>query len=261
VLYLLLAFLALRLAFDHSGQQVDSRGALHTVAGGTVGTLLIVLLAIGFAMFALWHAYVAITNPNDRETHERLADAVRAVMYGALTLLALSFVVNSGSNRNSDQTSKTWTAHVLSWPAGRILVGGFGVTLIIAAVALAWRVLAQDKIDSTAVLDAAPRDDGIVHPMGVAGNLARALVVALIGWFFLDAAIHYNANDAVGLDGALRTTLNGSLGKFLVVVVAIGFATFGLYSIMRALVNRSVSAGRVGAAARRRAGGWSGSGS
>jgi hypothetical protein len=242
VLYLLLAFLALRLAFDHSAEQVDSRGALHTVAGGTLGTVLIVLLAIGFAVFALWHAYIAIADPNDRDTPERVGDGARAVVYAGLTILAISFAVSSGTSTNSDQTSKDWTAHVMGWPAGRLLVGAFGVGVIIAGIVLAWRVLAKDRIDSGAVLDAAPRDDGSVYTMGVVGNLARAVVVVLIGWFFIDAAIRFNPNDAVGLDGALRSTISSGYGKFLVVVVAIGFAIFGAYSITRAAVNRSATA-------------------
>ena len=240
VLYLMLAFLAFRLAVGGTGRKVDSRGALHATAQSGFGKVVLVLLVLGFAGFALWHAFVAIRNPGGRETHERVADGVRAVVYGALALLAASFLLHHAQQGNSDQKSKDWTAHVLGWHGGRLLVGAFGAAIVIAGLVLAWRVLARGRIDTTAVLDAAPREPGALHTLGVVGNLARSGVLVLIGIFFVDAAVRYNPSDAVGLDGALRTTVGSGFGKFVVIVIALGFAVFGAYSIARAVANRPV---------------------
>jgi hypothetical protein len=74
--------------------------------------------------------------------------------------------------------------------------------------------------------------------LGAIGNAARGAVVVLVRAFLLDAAIEYDANKTVGLDGALRRVLDRSFGGTLVVLVAVGFAAFGVYSTGRALANR-----------------------
>ena len=40
-------------------------------------------------------------------------------------------------------------------------------------------------------------------PLGVFGHLARMVVFGLIGYFLIKAAIDYDPDKAVGLDGAL----------------------------------------------------------
>ena len=48
--------------------------------------------------------------------------------------------------------------------------------------------------------------------LGVFGHIARAVIFALIGYGLIKAAIDYNPNEAVGLDGALRKLTHTSLG-------------------------------------------------
>jgi hypothetical protein len=57
------------------------------------------------------------------------------------------------------------------------------------------------------------------------------VVFGLIGYGLIRAALDYNPNKAIGLDGALNTLAHNSHGPFLLGVVAAGLIGFALYSI------------------------------
>jgi hypothetical protein len=242
VLYLLLALLAVELVTQGTGREVDTRGVLHQLAHHDGGPILLVLLVIGFAGFALWHAYLALVSDRRRHDGSRvLGDAARAVVYGGLCALSVSFLVTSKRTGNGDQTDRTWTARVLHWPAGRVLVVVAGVIMLAGAAYLVWRAISDDAQDEPAVLDAAPRETPALRVLGRIGNVARAAILGLVGVFLIDAAIEYDPNKTVGLDGALKRILAQSYGDALVVVVALGFVAFGVYSIARAWVTRGTA--------------------
>jgi hypothetical protein len=244
-LYLILAVLAIGLVVGSSQEDADTRGGLHQLAHNGFGRILLVALAIGFAGFAMWHLYAA--SVSDRRRHDAtqaVADAARTVVYGALCALAVSFLFTSKRSGNSDQTDKTWTARVMHWPAGRVLVGVVGVAIVAGGLYLLRRAFSGDEQDERAVLDVAPRETPALHVLGRIGNVARGVIVVLIGAFLVDAAIEYDPNRTVALDGALKRILDATYGGVLVVLVACGFAAYGVYSIARAWVNRRAPASR-----------------
>jgi hypothetical protein len=236
VLYLVLGFVAIELVLGHSNRGADTRGALHELSGSTLGAALLVLLVLGFAAFALWHLFSACFG--SAEPARRLADAARAVVYGVLCAVSVSFLVTPERSGNSDRTDQTWTAKLLDAPIGQLLVGAIGLAVVAAGGYLVWRAVRGGAQDEKAVLEAAPRETPTLHRLGAVGNVARGGVLALVGVFLVVAAIQHDPGETVGLDGALKRLLDASYGGVLVVLVAVGFAAFGVYSIARALVNR-----------------------
>jgi hypothetical protein len=79
IVYILVGYLAVKIAFGKSGQAADRQGALQTVAHTTGGTLILWLLAVGFAGLALWHLSEALLGQAGRDghkAHKRLASLV-----------------------------------------------------------------------------------------------------------------------------------------------------------------------------------------
>jgi hypothetical protein len=240
VLYLVLAFLALDLVIGRQNDsEVDTRGAMEELARSGFGKVLLVILAIGFAAFALWFAYEALVRRGGRrDTSDRIADGARAVVYGLMSALAISFVVSARGDSNTDQREQTWTAKVLDWPAGPVIVGVIGLVVLATGLFLLWRAFTGDRQDSKAVEEAAPRETQAVHTLGRVGNVARGSVVALIGVFVIAAAIDHDPDDTAGVDGSLKRLIDQPYGEVLVVLVALGLAAFAIYSLARAAVNR-----------------------
>ena len=86
------ALLALNLVFGaRDGKDVDARGVMSDLAGEWYGQMLLLLLGIGFAGFAVPYALEAFSRRSTaRNSSDRLADGARPVVYGALAALAIS---------------------------------------------------------------------------------------------------------------------------------------------------------------------------
>jgi len=83
-----------------------------------------------------------------------------------------------------------------------------------------------------------PRMRPAFTAVGVAGHLARMIVFALIGVFLVKAAIDYNPDEAVGLDGALAKLGHSAYGPVALGVVAAGLVCFAAYSVLDARYRR-----------------------
>ena len=65
--------------------------------------------------------------------------------------------------------------------------------------------------------------------IGVVGLLARLVVFGLIGVFAIKAAIQYDPNEAIGLDGALQKLAQQSYGPWLLGLTAAGLLAYAVY--------------------------------
>jgi hypothetical protein len=78
-----------------------------------------------------------------------------------------------------------------------------------------------------------------IEVVGAAGHLARALAIAVVGALAGAAALFADAAWAGGLDTALRALGSTLVGTWLLVVVAAGFAAFGLFCVADAATRRA----------------------
>ena len=60
----------------------------------------------------------------------------------------------------------------------------------------------------------------------------------LVGVFLIKAALDFEPNKAVGIDGALAKLSNSSQGPFLLGIVAAGLIAFAIYSFSDARYRR-----------------------
>jgi hypothetical protein len=236
LLYLLIGWLALQVAFGGGGKEADRKGALQAVADKPGGPVVLWLMVAGFAALALWQFAEAVygrpISGGDKPV-QRLLSGVRGVMYAAGCAGTLGFLFGHHGT-SSDQQSKTLTARVMGEPGGRWVVlaiaAGFvvwGAVVIVNAVRRAF----LDELKTAEMSDAARR---FVQPFGIVGNTARGLVGLAVGAFLAYAAITFDPEKAHGLDGALREFADTPAGAWGLAAVAAGVLTFGLYSFCEA---------------------------
>jgi hypothetical protein len=70
--------------------------------------------------------------------------------------------------------------------------------------------------------------------VGVLGHAARGVVFTLVGVFLVRAALQYDAQEAIGIDGALLKVAQAAYGQVLLGVVAAGLLAYGLYCFVQA---------------------------
>jgi hypothetical protein len=246
VLYVVMGILAIRLASGERDERADKSGALALVARQPFGKVLLVVLACGFGAYALWMVVrvFAVDDDGDRNTAKawgkRAAYVARIAIYCALAFSAVDALSRSAgtTKKESSQQEKEWTARVLEWPFGRFLVVAAGVAIVAGGLAYFYRGFTQKWREHLDLARTSPRTRKAVVATGLAGWIGRGVVFSLVGVFVVRAAVQFDEKDAVGLDGALRELADGTLGRWLMVLGAVGLLAFGCYSLLEARYRR-----------------------
>jgi hypothetical protein len=224
VLHLIIAWLALQVAWGLAGADADQTGALGWLAGTALGAALLWVVAVGFGLLGLWQVTEVVARQDGRI---RARAAAKAAVYLALAWTAVA-VVRGTSTSGPEQTT-AFTARLLGHPMGQALVVLVGLAILgVAAhhVTKGWRrTFLQD-------LQEQPGDTAV--RIGQVGYLAKAAALTVVGGLFVAAALTRDPSRAQGLDGALRALLEVPLGRVLLTLVALGLAAYGLYSFVRA---------------------------
>lgn len=242
-IYLLLGVFALLLAFDRAAPEADQRGAMQEASRHAGGFVLLIVLAAGFAGYALWRLIEAAfgTAEHGTDAWPRAKSLGRAVIYASLAYSALDILISGRRSSQADQ-QQMWSARLMSHAGGRWLVGIAGVVLAAVGVGLAIGGLRRTFAKHFAMGQMPPGARRIVLGVGAVGVTARGLVFALVGAFLLLAAWRYDPSSARGLDGALRRLEATSGGAIWVAAAGLGLIAFGLYGYAEAAWRRTETA-------------------
>jgi hypothetical protein len=234
--YCIVGVLALLLALGEVGSAEDRTGALEKLAGDTLGLSLLIALAVGFASYALWRLSQAVFDREGEGTDakglgKRAMYAGKAALYGYLCYATIDIIGDGrGGGSNEDQQ----TAGILEWPAGRWLVLGAGAAFGCVAAYQAYRAFTDKFMEDMKTERMSQTSRRALETLGVVGLLARAIVFGLIGWFLMKAALEYDPDEAVGLDGALAKLAEAPYGPLLLGLTAAGLIAYGLFCVAQA---------------------------
>lgn len=224
LLHLVIAWIALRIAWASSFDDADQSGALRALADTPVGGPLLWTVAAGFALLAVWQVIEALVR---HDTMDRVKAAAKGVVYVALVVTTVN-VLRGGGSSSSEQTQSA-TAEFMTTTGGRVFVGAVGLAVIGVG---GYHVV--KGIRKSFVQDLQEHPGAWAVHAGRFGYVAKGIALALVGGLFVFAAATARAEEATGLDGALRTVLEVPLGPVLLTVVALGLAAYGVYSFARA---------------------------
>lgn len=232
LLHLLIGWVVLQLALGSgSGPQADQQGAFETLAGSPLGSALLWLTLVGFGLLALWQVTEAVARS---QTGDRVKAAGKAVVYAALAWSAFGVVQGGGSGGSGGGSGAggaagSTTAGLLGSTGGRLLVGAAGLAVVGIAVYHVWK-----GWTSAFLADLRGHPGLWVERAGRVGYVAKGLALALVGGFLVAAAAGVGGTQPQGLDGALRALADVPFGTALLVLAALGFAAYGVYSFARA---------------------------
>ncbi len=237
VMYVIIGWIALQIAFGHAGTQADRSGAVRVVAHTPFGSVALWLLVIGFIGMALWRlseAAYGAAGPGGYKTGTRLAALARAIFYGFVAYSILKFALGVGSPASSNQQSVDLTSSAMRLSAGRLIVAVIGLAFIAGGVYLAYGAWQQKFRKRLELSRMNTRTRRTVERLGQIGGIARGTVFATAGIFLVVAAARYEPQQAKGVDSTLRALATTPLGPWLLVIVALGLITFGVYSLCEA---------------------------
>lgn len=237
LVYLLIGVLALQVAFGLSSARTDRSGALGEIREKPFGSVVLVILVIGFIGYGLWRlldAAVGMRDESDekKRTAKRLVSAARGVIYLAIAGSTITFLSSGGGGGSGDPAP--WTARIMGHEAGRYVVGAVGLVVIGIGIGMIVRGLKRSFEEKLKTGEMGAFARKVAKPAGVIGYVVRGVVFGLAGIFVTKAAIEFDPGEAKGLDGTLKTVAGQAYGQWLLTLCAIGLALFGIYSFFEA---------------------------
>jgi hypothetical protein len=235
LLHLAVAWLAVQIALGHPAQG-DQGGAFQYLAGRPFGRFLLVLIVVGLAAMAVWQLLLAAIGHREERgfsrTAERVASAARTVIYAALAWTAYRVV--AGTPTSNAEQAQNATAGVMAKPAGPLLVAVGGLAVIALGIGLIVYG-ARKKFEKRLMMARmSRRARQTAVRLGQAGYIAKGVAFGIVGVLLFQAATSHNPARSRGLDAALRLLVDQPYGPFLLILIAIGFAAFGVYCFFQA---------------------------
>ncbi|MCU1431665.1 MAG: hypothetical protein JWP95_770 [Actinotalea sp.] len=221
LLHVLMAWVALQLAWGSGTGAADQNGALQTLAGSAVGSALLWATVVGFVLLAIWQVTEAVAR---HDVKERVKSVSRAVLYLVLAWTAFTVVQGAGGGQGTSTT-----ASLMGSTGGRLLIGAGGLVVVgvgVYHVAKGWR--------SSFLRDLTEHPGTWLVRAGRVGYVAKGVALVLVGGLLTSAAATADPAQPQGFDAALRTLLELPLGKIALTLVALGLAAYGVYSFGRA---------------------------
>ncbi len=241
IVHLLIAWLALQLAWGGGGQSADQSGALATLAEQPFGKPLLWVLALGLLALAAWQLGEVLrhrsglqsTGDARKKAVTKIVKAVaKTIIFLALAFLAFRYATGGGSSSSGQQQQTV--SGVLGWPGGRFIVGIAALVIIGVGVYLVHKGVTGRFLKEIDCAQASATQQRTIERLGQVGYPAKGVAIALVGVLLGWAAITFDPAKATGLDGALHTVLDAPFGKWLLTLVALGIAAYGVFCFFRA---------------------------
>jgi hypothetical protein len=249
VVYCIVAGLAVRIASGEF-ERADKRGALETIVRQPSGRVMLVVLAIGFTAYAASCFVKAAAGAAEGASPEtgaggaatRLVDVSKGAIYLVLVGTTLAVALKDNRGGPGDESEQEWTAEVLRHQWGQPLVALVGVALVGTGLYLLYRGISQSFEENLRIDEMPPWARRPMSLLGTAGYVARGVIFGLIGVFVFIAAVGFDAEESVGVDGALKKLAEQSYGPAILVLVALGLFCFGLFSFVEARYRKVLQA-------------------
>jgi len=236
VIHLLFAWLALQVALGDSKGESDQSGALQSLAGKPFGKTMLVIAVVGMFALAVWQTFEAAigeSGPRDKEAiAERVVSGCRAVIYLSFAWIAIR--VLQGANASTGDSQEKGASSLMANTGGRWLVGLIGLVVVGVGIGLVLYGVTKKFEKHLNTQQMNPTVRRTTRRLGVAGYSAKGVAYAIAGGLIVAAAVTYDPEKARGLDAALRLLAEQSYGPWLLGLVALGIAAFGVYCFSQA---------------------------
>lgn len=231
VVHLLIAWVAIQLAFGSEKGSASSQGALSQMAKTPVGGVLLYVVAAGFGALVVWQLLEAAVGHRDQQGRKRvvkrLGSAFKVVIYATLGWSALKIAMGGGSDGGGTDTT---TAKIMAMPGGQVLVGIVGLAVLGFALRLIYKGLSEGFADKLDIEGRLGNSGKAFLTFGKVGYVSKGLAFFIVAGLFLWAAWTRDPKKSGGLDQALHQLLQQPFGMPMLLALGAGIACYGLFA-------------------------------
>ncbi len=239
LMYVAIGAISLQAAIGKSSSPADQIGAIAAIGHLASGRILLWVMLVGLAAYALWGVVRAIVDPFHKGSDTkgwlaRLGYLVSAATYAFFAFATYGLIRGTGSGGSGSNRTIQFVTQLMQMPAGRILVAVIGLAVLIGGLYQIYAGLTMNFEQTLKPYALSPDEYRTAKEMGKIGTAVRGFVVGIMGAFLVLAATSADPSKARGFSGALSFLGHQPYGVYLLAIVAAGLIFLGLYSLMSA---------------------------
>jgi hypothetical protein len=238
LLHVVIGAIAIALALGQPGQ-AEPTGAIEQLAANPWGPAVMWACLVGCAGLSLWQLSEATLRARHLPAGERLGKLISSgflsVAYGSVGLSFAGFAV--GLRGDSGDSTKDFSTALVRSPLGVPALIALGLTVIgvgIYFIVKGFRKQFKEELHHFE----GTRRGRVISGLGVAGHAATGVALTLVGLLFVVAAARNQPGESTGLDGSLKALLDHPVGPYLLMAIAAGLISYGVFALIRAKFGR-----------------------
>ncbi len=243
VLFIVIGSLALSLIFGiDGGRLADARGALAAVALESYGRILLMIFVVGAFAHGAWNIFRGAADADGCGSNwwgitVRSVAVLVGIFYIGLAISAVEIILSSRVAADSSEAEETFITLLRAVPGGSLFVVLIGIGVVIAGIHECYSGLVGKFRENYRNWQIKGLNRPVVAVLGIISFTARALLLGVIGYFFIRAPF-VGDRSQVGLDAALLTLLGTSYGPAAVLFTASGLVAHGILAFYEAKYRR-----------------------
>lgn len=219
-------------------------GSLDRLTDSPSGQVALGTLIVGLAGYALWNFVQAVFDTEGaggglKGTVDRASYVVVGLVYSSLAWTATRLLFGEHGAGSRD-TNAEWTARFLAQPHGQWIVGIVGAVVTIVGFVQFYRAWSGDFMNKLNLGQMSHQEKFWTLRVARIGYVARGIVGAITGAFFLVAAVQADPNETKGLSESLVVIAEQPHGPWLLMIMAMGLAAYGVFMIVLARYRKMV---------------------
>lgn len=239
VVYVLMGSLSVLAAFGLSQQSGDKAGAFKLIYEQPFGRVILTVIALGLFGYVMLRFFQAFMNTKHKSKDfkgalSRIGYGLSGLVYLGLGAYAIRLAL-AGATGGGGDSRQFIVSKVFQYPGGEYIVGaaaliGIGVGIHQMARGVTGKFMKHVNLYKSDMKDT-------FKTTGTIGYISRGLVLGIIGYFLLHAALVSNPSEAQGT-GAAFDFLQNKFGSVMMAIVAVGLAGYGLFCFVKAKYQR-----------------------
>lgn len=243
VIYAIIGVLTFKAAFNMGGQKAGQMEVLEFLQKQTFGNILLILMALGLACYAVWRFLQAVKDPENigsdtKGKAKRIAFFCSGLLYLGFGVLAALKAFGSGTG-NSGSSGSAQKSSFLASETGLLIIGFVGIGILIAGIfqfIKAYKNDYQKKFDLSSLGEQKKRES--IKKTAELGLSARGIILLIIGFFAVKAAISSDPSNIKTTQEAFSFIQESSYGAWLLGAVAAGLICYAVYMFLMAKYRR-----------------------
>ncbi len=201
----------------------------------TGGTFVIGAILLGMLSYITWRLYECVKDPYNygktwkgltRRTGIALSSFADAFIgYSALIVLLGSRHVNENGNPEHE---REMIGNMLHAGGGNELIIGLGIAILVTAGVQFFYGITRGYRERLDIANISYSKKKTIFILGMAGYIARGIIIGIMGYFIIKAGITHNAEYAVNTDKAFDF-IGDNVGKIPFAIVALGTIFYGIF--------------------------------